>query len=168
MTVTFLKMSTDKWTQKYRATSPAPLPQDWFNSPAWHWLNYVSITDRKSPTEGATPRHISPQRPPTQAVPERETMIRVSRAVCVHFCVAVCCLSLFHMEGEEIRHGDNEMNGTAATFMNDLGNNFSQHWVNNRAGAIMECLSRIQHRIHGIWRKNTDRSWIQKLTFWFD
>lgn len=58
----------------------------------------------------------------------------------MHFCVAVCCLSLFHMEGEQIRQGDNEMNGqTAATFTSDLGNNSSQHGVNNGAGAIRKC-----------------------------
>ena len=58
----------------------------------------------------------------------------------MHFCVAVCCLSLFHMEGEQIRQGDNEMNGeTAATFTSDLGNNFSQQRVDNGAGAILEC-----------------------------
>lgn len=44
------------------------------------------------------------------------------------------------MEGEQIRQGDNEMNGeTAATFTSDLRNKFSQRWVNNRAGAILEC-----------------------------
>lgn len=58
----------------------------------------------------------------------------------MHFCEAVCCLSLFHMEGEQIRQGDDEMNGeTAATFASDLVNNFSQRWVNNRAGATLEC-----------------------------
>ncbi len=52
-------------------------------------------------------------------------MIRVSRAVGVHFCVAVCCLSLFQMEGEQMRQGDTEMNAeTAATFMGDLGATF--------------------------------------------
>lgn len=45
--------------------------------------------------------------------------------MCAFVCVAVCYLSLFHMESEQIRQGDNEMDGeTEATFTSDLGENF--------------------------------------------
>lgn len=56
-------------------------------------------------------------------------MVRVSRAVCGYFCV--------HVEGEQIRQGDNEGNGhTAETFRRtfSLGN--------IGAGAILDCLNR--------------------------
>lgn len=59
--------------------------------------------------------------------------------MCAFVCVAACCLSLFHMESEQIRQGDNEMGGeTEATFTSDLGNNFSPQWMDNGAGATAE------------------------------
>lgn len=64
-------------------------------------------------------------------------MIRVSRAVFVCFllCVSVCCLSLFHMEGEQIRQGDNEMERQQQPLQVNPVDTFSRHGGDNRAGA---------------------------------
>lgn len=123
MTVTFLKMATDTQTQKYRVTPPSPRPQHWFNSSARHLFKGKILTE--SPTEGATPCHISPQRPPTQAVPEWKTMIKVNRIVHFSGCAVT---SRFHLKGEPIQ---DKMNWKkVATFNKELGAiNLKSGWI---------------------------------------
>lgn len=91
-----------------RATPPAPHHNIGFNfnSTTLAWL---SVGYWQSPTGGATLGHISPRRPPTQAVPKWETMIRVSRVVWVQFAVWLCgCLQLSNwnsLGGDEMNKG---------------------------------------------------------------
>lgn len=82
----------------------------------------------ESPTEDATPCHISPQRLPTQAVPEWKTMIKVNRIVHFSGCAVT---SMFHSKGEPILNGQDTMNGrNAATFSSELGTiNLKSSWI---------------------------------------
>lgn len=121
MTVTFLKMATDT----HKNIGLTPPPQHWFNSSV-HLFKGKILTE--SPTEDATPCHISPQRLPTQAVPEWKTMIKVNRIVHFRGCAVT---SMFYSKGEAILNGQDTMNGrNAATFSNELGTiNLKSSWI---------------------------------------